>query len=93
MPDRQTGWNLSEFDEWVDRWIEMESPGSELRLAGRFRLLSWLDDSYQGMKRESGFDNLWSCIVPGTREKWTAVVCSYFVFETTVRSGATASPR
>jgi hypothetical protein len=83
VPSRPDHWNLSEFDEWIDRWIEQESPDVELRLAVRAWLLSRLEDPYQGVRREPGFENLWSCTVPGTRRGWTAVVCSYFIFELT----------
>lgn len=75
--------NLSDFNEWVDRWIQLDSPDVELRLAVRAWLLSRLEDPYLGMKREPGFDNLWSCAIPGTRRDWTAVACSYFIFEST----------
>jgi hypothetical protein len=61
----------------------MESPEVELRMAVRDWLLSRLDDPYQGVRLEPGFENFWSCVIAGTRRGWTAVVCSYFIFEAT----------
>ena len=71
------GWNLAEFEEWLNRWIAQESPSEDLRLAVAHWLLSRLEDPYQGMRREAeGHPNLWFGMVQ-------AVYCSYLIFEQT----------
>jgi hypothetical protein len=62
-------------------------------MAVRAWLLSRLDDPYHGVRREPGFENLWSGVVPSTHRGWTVVVCSYFVFEAmgTVRCNSLAT--
>lgn len=65
------GWNLSH-------------PSDDLR----FIVLEWVitryNDPYQGVKRESGFDNLWFGPIPNSQDGCGHVVtCSYWIQEST----------
>lgn len=80
MADR---WELVDFEVAVDRWIEREGPSIDLQFVVLQWVLSRFDDPYEGMRREPGFPNLWYGVVPATRTRDHAVVCSYFVEERT----------
>jgi hypothetical protein len=78
------GWNLSDFEDHLDRWIRQESPTEDLRVAVAHWLLSRIEDPYQGMRREpDGHPNLWFGMIPGTRHGNQAVYCSFLIFEQT----------
>lgn len=78
------GWNLTGFEECLTRWIEVESPSGDLRLAVAAWLPSRIDDPYQGMRREpEGHPNLWFGLIPGTGHAGQAVYCSCLIFEQT----------
>lgn len=47
-------------------------------------VLTRYDDPYQGVRRESGFPNLWFGVVPDTDDgSGHVVVCSYWIAEST----------
>lgn len=76
-------WKLVRFPESVDRWVERESPGDDIRVL----VLDWIigksEDPYQGMRRAEGFENLWFGPISGTHLGWSVVTCSYWIYETT----------
>jgi hypothetical protein len=47
VPKPAGGWNLSDFDERIDRWISIEAPDVDQRMALRAWLLSRLEDPYR----------------------------------------------
>jgi hypothetical protein len=75
-------WTLAGFIEGADAWIERDNPDDDLRVI----VLDWIfgrcEDPYRGVRRESGFPNLWYGVVPGSRRGATAVMCSYWIVET-----------
>jgi hypothetical protein len=76
-------WKLVDFEAAVDRWIAREDPSIDIQFVVLEWVLSRFDDPYDGMRREPGFPNLWYGVVPETRTKDQAVVCSYFIEERT----------
>lgn len=81
MPDSTAQWELQGFQRHADIWISTEDPDQDLKNEVLEWLLSRMDDPYQGVKREPGFDNLWYGPVPGTHRGYTVVVCAYFILE------------
>jgi hypothetical protein len=74
------GWRLSRFEERLDDWIDLESPPDDVRAAVTAWILTRVDDPFQGARRELGFPNLWTAVVPGSIHRpQSVVVCSYWV--------------
>ena len=86
-------WTLENFEECLDRWIDLEKPIDELKLIVTAWVLTRFDDPYVGVRREAGFDNLWYATVPRTAHEGSIVVCSYWIFdrERRVRSDSIAT--
>lgn len=82
-PEDTDGWQLQNFGIRLDEWISQESPDADLRYLVTEWVLTRFDTPYQGMRRESGFENLWWGAVPGSRRGGRIVVCSYFIEEQT----------
>lgn len=59
-------WTLDLFEAKLDEWIQLENPPEAIRVLTTAWILSRLDDPYDGVRRESGFDDLWYGVVPGT---------------------------
>jgi hypothetical protein len=81
VPDESLGWRLVRFPELVDRWIEREAPGDDARLVVLDWILTQSENPYRGMRRESGFDNLWFGPIRGTEDGWNVVTCSHWIYE------------
>jgi hypothetical protein len=87
-------WTLHNFEVCLDAWIELERPSDDLRLLVTSWVLTRFDDSYVGVRREPGFDNLWFGAVPGSvHDEGRVAVCSYWVHELqrTVRCDSVAT--
>jgi hypothetical protein len=77
-------WKLEGFLERLDAWIEREAPSSDLVSVVYAWVMSRYEDPYQGMRRETGFPNLWYGAIPSTNTKeGTVVVCSHWIEEST----------
>jgi len=75
-------WALERFGDCLDRWIERDNPPQDVRLVVTNWVLSRFDDPYQGVRRETDFDNLWYGTVPSSRHgDEQAVLCSYWISE------------
>lgn len=74
-------WTLAGFVEGADTWIERDSPDDDLRVIVLDWIIGRCEDPYRGVRRESGFPNLWYGVVPHSRRDATAVLCSYWVVE------------
>lgn len=86
-------WRLERFIDHLDYWIDSEHPPDDLRLTVTAWVLTRYEDPYQGVQRESGFENLWFGQIPNTRIADAAVACSYWVLaaEHTVRCNSIAT--
>jgi hypothetical protein len=77
-------WNLAEFTEQLDAWVERESPPDDLVLIVLTWIMSRGDDPYRGVRREPRFPNLWFGPVPNSDAGTARVVtCSYWIIEST----------
>ena len=74
-------WQLEGFSEQLDEWVELEQPEDWLRILVVNWVLGLINDPYQGLRRESGFDNLWFGVVPGSLNNDEAVCCSLWIDE------------
>ena len=74
-------WRLQGFQERLDEWIDQETPEDWLRVVVVNWVLSRIDDPYDGVRREPGFDNLWFGVIPGSRDGDDVVCCSFWVYE------------
>jgi hypothetical protein len=74
-------WTFLYVIEALDRWAEREKPSQDLRVIVTDWAFNRHTDPYQGMKRVSGFGNLWFGEVRGTRSHGTAVTCTYWIDE------------
>ncbi|WP_067494036.1 hypothetical protein [Actinoplanes sp. TFC3] len=82
MPNPETGWNLTNVDECLDRWEQVCAPADDLRRLVVAALLSRMDDPYDGARREFGDEpSLWFWMVPGSLHAGQAVYMSFMVFE------------
>ena len=81
MADGSTLWILENFDERFEAWCELETPSDDVRYAVANWLISRLEDPYEGVHRESGFEDLWWGSIPGTLENGLQVCCSYWIYE------------
>lgn len=80
MGDTPPSWTLDRFLAELDSWIEREGPNIDLRLVVTAWILSRTVDPFGGARREPGFDNLWSAVVPDSGDGAGQVVaCSYWV--------------
>jgi hypothetical protein len=76
-------WRQQGFEQRLDEWIALEHPDEKTRALVGGWLLSRIDDPYEGMRRQEGFDNLWFGVIPGTRGSVkTVVACSLWIQET-----------
>ena len=75
-------WRQQAFEERLDEWIALEEPAEVTRAIVGGWLLSRIDDPYEGLRRQVGFDNLWFGVIPGTKSSDnTVVVCSMWIRE------------
>lgn len=82
MADGGPAWELERFTEMLEIWATHESASIDLRLVVTAWLFTRLDDPYQGVERETGFENLWYGVVPGSAmDDGTVVTCSYWIEE------------
>jgi hypothetical protein len=73
---------LENFLERFDAWVELESPTDDLRCIVMAWILTRDDDPYQGVRRETGFPNLWFGPVPNSYDgSGHVVTCSYWIKE------------
>lgn len=78
----QESWTLEGFLQRLDAWVELESPSDDLRLLVTAWVMTRYDDPYQGVRRETGFPNLWFGVVPNSDDgSERVVVCSYWIEE------------
>lgn len=76
-------WKLAGFLDRLDAWVERESPNDDLRLLVTAWVVNRHTDPYHGVRRESGFPNLWSGVVPDSDDgQGNGVFCSYWIDET-----------
>jgi hypothetical protein len=84
MSERPVRWQLSNFGDCLERWIELEQPPEYIRLIVTEWLLTRIDDAYVGVRRQPELGNLWFGTVPGTLDPTRHVVaCSYWIDEST----------
>lgn len=76
-------WRQVAFEERLDEWIAAEAPTDHLRRIVTAWVLGRLDNPYDGLRREPGFDNLWFGPVPGTYRAGAVVVCTLWIEEST----------
>ena len=80
MPPEPDGqWELENFLEVLDRWIELEDPPSRIRRRVTAWLLTRLETPYAGVVRQDGFADLWYGVVPNTWHDEHVVACSYWI--------------
>jgi len=83
VPDQDRPWELRGFLERLDAWADLESPPADLRLLVTAWIMTRYEDPYQGVRRESGFPNLWFGPVPQSDDgRGLIVACSYWIEET-----------
>lgn len=82
MPSGAHPWTLENFLERFDAWVDLESPEDDLRCVVMAWILTRYDDPYQGVRRDSGFENLWFGAVPESgHEPGNVVTCAYWIKE------------
>ncbi|HVQ96220.1 MAG TPA: hypothetical protein VMU51_34700 [Mycobacteriales bacterium] len=82
MRNSPPDWQLEGFLDRLDAWIERESPNDDLCLLVTAWIMTRYGDPYQGVRRESGFPNLWFGAVPDTEDgSGNIVVCAYWIEE------------
>lgn len=82
MADPGLPWQLEGFLETLDAWADREDVGVDLRFVVTEWILTRVDDPYQGVRREPGFPDFWSGVVPGSHDgDGHVVLCSYWVEE------------
>lgn len=82
MPSGVRRWTLENFIERFDAWAELESPTDDLRCIVMAWILTRDDDPYQGVRRETGFPNLWFGPIPDSHDgSGHVVTCSYWIEE------------
>jgi hypothetical protein len=87
-------WKLEGFLDRLDTWEKIESPSDDLRLIVTAWIMTRYDDPYQGVRRESGFPNLWFGVVPHSDDgAGNVVVCAFWIEESrrTVRCDSFAT--
>lgn len=77
-------WTLVRFEEHFDHWVAAENPSDDLRVL----VLDWImtrhENPHGGVRRETGFDNLWYGQIPESGDgRGNVVICSYFVWVAT----------
>jgi hypothetical protein len=78
-PEPDDSWQLENFLEVLDRWIELENPPSNLRRRVTAWLLAQWETPYAGVVRQEGFADLWYGVIPGTWHNGRVVACSYWI--------------
>ncbi len=93
MPDSRGSWHLDRFVDAIDRWVAAEGPPEEIRILVTGWAFTRLEDPYVGLRRATGFDNLWFGPVPGSAYDGLVVACSVWIEELshTVRCDSFAS--
>lgn len=84
MPDSFGGWRLELFLERFDMWAQREGTNvdQDLRLVVVSWMQSRMDDPYQGVRRQEGFENFWFGLIPNSGDgQGNFVGCSYWIFE------------
>ena len=77
-------WNLVGFLERLYAWVDLETPEDDLVLIVIAWIMTRFDDPYRGVRRESGFPNLWFGQIPDSDDGTGRVVtCSYWIIEST----------
>jgi hypothetical protein len=85
VPDRDA-WTLVDFVEKLDAWIALEDPPQDLILTVGGWIFTRAETPYKGVRRQEGFDNLWSGAVPQSGHgDGMAVACAYWIEETEQR--------
>jgi hypothetical protein len=83
VADRQAGWKLVGFAEWISLWEKNEETPGDLVLLVADWIVGRHTDPYSGVQREPGFDNLWFGHIPNTfHGDGLVVCCSYWITET-----------
>lgn len=68
------------FSDRLDEWTDLEAPDDWQRVLVGNWVLSRIEDPYDGLSRQSGFDNLWFGVVPGSlNADGLAVACSLWI--------------
>jgi hypothetical protein len=78
-PEPGDQWQLDNFLEVLDRWIESEHPPSGVRRRVTAWLLTRQETPYAGVVRQEGFADLWYGVIPGTWHGGNIVACSYWI--------------
>lgn len=75
-------WRLARIEERFEEWVGLEQPADWQRVLVLNWLLGRIDDPYEGLRGEPGFDNLWFGVVPDSlSENGTVVACSFWIEE------------
>lgn len=79
MPE---AWQLVQVEERFEEWVQLERPADWRRVLVLNWLLARIDNPYEGLRGEEGFDNLWFGVVSKSLdEDGTVVVCSLWIDE------------
>lgn len=75
-------WTIEHFVDRLDAWVALEQPTDGLRQLVTTWIFSRVEDPYEGVRREPGFDNLWYGAVPGSAHGAEQIVGrSYWIDE------------
>lgn len=75
-------WDLAGFTDRLDKWQFVEQPPQDLSMLVTAWVFSRYDDPYRGARREPGFENLWSSVVPDSDDgTGQVVVASFWIYE------------
>ena len=94
VSDGHRDWQLEGFLDRLDAWIELEAPTDDVRLLVTAWIMTRYADPYQGVRRETGFPNLWYGAIPDTEDgNGSIVACAYWIEESnrTVRCDSFAT--
>lgn len=79
-----TFWQLVNFDDPLNRWLDLEQPDLPIRIAVAEWILSVADDAYAGACRQPDVGvNYWLAKIPNTYRAGRAVVCTFRIDEET----------